>query len=140
MARFTEYDASLIFDTARNWRDQCLIAGKSLLWQDRELWSPSNLQHFKACFIDRPDTSTDKGFEEKFKAQLALEVDDVTRLACELLFVYFLWPTIVGRSRKAGLICEVAVDVQSRDKPGLRPTRPRLEPASGTSPVAVEVP
>jgi O-antigen ligase len=28
-----------IFDAARDWRDQCLIGGKSLLWQDREVWS-----------------------------------------------------------------------------------------------------
>jgi len=65
------------------------------------------LQRFKACFIDRPDTSKDKNFEQKFKAQLATENEDVTRLACELLFVYFLFPTSVGRSRKIGLIREV---------------------------------
>lgn len=108
MARITEHDSSRIFDAAREWRDQCLVAGKSLLWGDRELWSSSNLQRFKACFIDRPDTSKDKNFEQKFKAQLATENEDVTRLACELLFVYFLFPTSVGRSRKTGLIREVA--------------------------------
>jgi len=69
-----------------------LIAGRSLLWEDRELWSPSNLQRFKDCFIDRPDTSKDKNFEQKFKSQLATEDEDVTRLACELLFIYFLFP------------------------------------------------
>jgi hypothetical protein len=68
-----------------------LVAGKSLLWKDREIWSPSNLQRFKACFIDQPDTSKDKNFEQKFKIQLATEDEDVTRLACELLFVYFLF-------------------------------------------------
>ncbi|BBZ99835.1 McrB family protein [Bradyrhizobium diazoefficiens] len=108
MARITDHDSSRIFDAAREWRDQCLVAGKSLLWGDRELWSPSNLQRFKACFIDRPDLSKDKNFEQKFKAQLAAETDDVTRLACELLFVYFLFPTSVGRPRKTGLIREVA--------------------------------
>src|SRR6266536_162942 len=108
MARITEHDSSRIFGAARKWRDQCLIAGRSLLWEDRELWSPSNLQRFKDCFIDRPDTSKDKNFEQKFKSQLATEDEDVTRLACELLFIYFLFPTSVGRSRKAGLIREVA--------------------------------
>ncbi len=66
------------------------------------------MQRFKDCFIDRPDTSKDKNFEQKFKSQLATEDEDVTRLACELLFIYFLFPTSVGRSRKAGLIREVA--------------------------------
>jgi 5-methylcytosine-specific restriction protein B len=85
-----------------------LIERKSLLWPDHEIWSTANLQQFKACFIDRPDTSKDKNFEQKFKAQLATENQDVTRLACELLFVYFLFPSSVNRPRKSGLIREVA--------------------------------
>ena len=108
MARTTEHDPSQIFDAASEWRNQCLIGGKSLLWPGREVWSANNLRQFKACFIDRPDTSKDKNFEQKFKAQLATENEDVTRLACELLFVYFLYTSGVGRPRKSGLIHEVA--------------------------------
>src|SRR5258707_296116 len=108
MARTTDYDSSPIFAAALTWRDRCLVDGKSLLWPDRDIWSVANLQKFKTCFIDRPDTSKDKNFEQKFKAQLVTEDDDVTRLACELLFVYFLFPSSVGRSRKFGLIREVA--------------------------------
>ncbi len=66
------------------------------------------MQRFKACFIDRPDTSKDKNFEQKFKLQLATESEDVARLACELLFIYFLFPSSVRRPRKTGLIREVA--------------------------------
>lgn len=108
MSRNTEYDVTAIFDTTREWRDDCLISGKSLLWKDHDVWSQANLQRFKACFIDKPDTAKDKNFETKFKAQLSAESDDVTRLACELLFVYFLYPSSVGRARKSGLIREVA--------------------------------
>jgi 5-methylcytosine-specific restriction enzyme B len=110
MARTTEYDSSAIFAAATTWRDQCLIGGKSQLWPERDIWTATNLQKFKACFIDRPDTSKDKNFEQKFKEQLATEDEDVTRLACELLFVYFLFPSSssVGPSRKIGLIKEVA--------------------------------
>jgi hypothetical protein len=108
MARITDHDSSRIFDAAREWRDQCLIGRKSLVWRDSEVWTPSNLQRFKACFIDRPDLSKDKNFEQKFKGQLATDNEDITRLACELLFVYFLFPTSVGRPRKTGLIREVA--------------------------------
>jgi 5-methylcytosine-specific restriction enzyme B len=118
MARISEDDPSRILAVAREWRDQCLVDGGALLWTNRQLWSPTNLQRFKACFIDRPDTSKDKNFEEKFKAQLAMEDEDVTRLACELLFVYALFPTSVGRSRKTGLIHEVASwkDIKIEDK------------------------
>jgi 5-methylcytosine-specific restriction protein B len=108
MARTTEHDSSAIFSTAAEWRDRCLIGGKSLLWEDRQIWSTANLLQFKSCFIDRPDTSKDKNFEQKFQAQLGAEGEDVTRLACELLFVYFLFPSSVGRPRKTGLIREVA--------------------------------
>ena len=108
MARIAEEDPSQIFAKAEEWRDRCLIDGRSLLWPERDIWSPGNLRQFKACFIDRPDTSKDKSFEQKLKVQLAPEGEDVTRLACELLFVYFLFPTGVGRNRKTGLIREVA--------------------------------
>jgi 5-methylcytosine-specific restriction protein B len=108
MARIIDNDSTPIFAAATEWRHRCLIGGKSLLWPDREIWSATNLQKFKTCFIDRPDTSKDKNFEKKFEAQLATENEDVTRLACELLFVYFLFPSSVGRARKVGLIREVA--------------------------------
>jgi 5-methylcytosine-specific restriction enzyme B len=106
MARIT--NASAVFEAASRWRKECLIEGKSLVWPDSEVWSATNLARFKACFIDRPDDSKDKNFEQKFKAQLATESEEVTRLACELLFVYFLFPSSVGRPRKIKLISDVA--------------------------------
>ena len=108
MARIADEDPSRIFAKVEEWRDVCLVGGRSLLWPESDIWCPGNLRQFKACFIDRPDTSKDKNFEQKFKAELAPEGEDVTRLACELLFVYFLFPTSVGRNRKTGLIREVA--------------------------------
>jgi 5-methylcytosine-specific restriction enzyme B len=116
MARTTEQDSSAIFATALEWRDRCLIGGKSLLWQDLEIWSAANLLQFKNCFIDRPDTSKDKNFEQKFRAQLAAESEEVTRLACELLTIYFLFPSSVGRTRKTGLIREIASWKDIRDR------------------------
>jgi 5-methylcytosine-specific restriction protein B len=108
MARITDDDSSHILAAADRWRNLCLTQGKSLLWPDRDIWGAANLQRFKACFIDRPDTSKDKDFEAKFKEQLASENEDVTRLACELLFVYFLFPMSVSTSRKKELIRVVA--------------------------------
>jgi 5-methylcytosine-specific restriction protein B len=108
MARITENDPSQILASAERWRSLCLRQGKSLLWAGRDIWVPANLQRFKACFIDRPDTSKDKDFEIKFKEQLATETEDVARLSCELLYVYFLFPTSVSASRKKDLIQIVA--------------------------------
>lgn len=108
MSRITDDDSSQIFTAAEHWRNLCLIEGKSLLWSGHDIWSAANLQRFKACFIDRPDTSKDKDFEVKFKEQLATETEDVTRLACELLFIYFLFPASVSAPRKKELIRVVA--------------------------------
>jgi 5-methylcytosine-specific restriction enzyme B len=110
MARVNENDISQIIDAASDWRDRCLIAGKSLFWNDEDVWSLVNLERFKICFIDTPDEAADRTFEQKFKDQLANEDENVARLACELLFVYFLFPSLdsVGPSRKISLIREIA--------------------------------
>jgi 5-methylcytosine-specific restriction protein B len=108
MTRNSEHDSSAIFIAACEWRDRCLAGGKSLIWSERDVWTETNLAQFKKHFIDRPDTAKDKNFDQKFKEQLTKADEDVTRLACELLFVYFLFPSSVGRSRKTGLIREVA--------------------------------
>ncbi len=108
MARFADPNSNRIYAAAEEWRTRCLIEGQSLLWPGHDVWSAANLRQFKTCFIDRPDTSKDKNFEQKFKEQLASEAENVTRLACELLFVYFLFPSSVTRARKIGLIREVA--------------------------------
>jgi 5-methylcytosine-specific restriction enzyme B len=104
MARVTDGDTTQVLAAAQTWRDRCLIEGKSLLWPDQPVWSTNNLQSFKACFIDRPDAAKDKSFEQKLQEQLADQSEDVTRLACELLFVYFLFPSSVGPERKKAVI------------------------------------
>lgn len=108
MARVTDEDTTQIFAAAQTWRDRCLIEGKSLLWPDQPVWSPHNLQSFKACFIDKPDETKGKSFEQKFQEQLADQGEEVTRLACELLFVYFLFPSSVGPERKKVVIQNTA--------------------------------
>lgn len=105
MARYPE--ATEIYDLADRWRRTCLVDGKSLLWKDEAIWSAQNLKEFKTYFTDRPD-ETARGFEEKFKEQLALAAPDVTKLACELVLVYFLFPSSVSGYRKRELISTIA--------------------------------
>jgi len=110
MARIADTNIDAIFTTAQEWGTKCLIEGKSLLWPARDIWSKTNLGRFKTCYIDRPDTSKDKNFEKKLQEQLANADDDVTRLACELLLIYFQFPSedSVSAARKAQLILQVA--------------------------------
>ena len=107
MAQYGGETHAGIYELANAWRDDCLLSEKSLLWPDESVWNKTTLAGLKSCFIDDPDESN-ASFEEKFKRQLANESDEVTKLACELLLVYFLFPSSVSGQRKWGLIEEVA--------------------------------
>ena len=107
MAKSSEYNVEPLYKIAETWRDECLIKGKSLLWKDEPVWTLENLNTFKRCFIDKPDESSDS-FDIKFRKQLAGEGPDVTKLACELLLIYFLFPSTVGGSRKREVISQIA--------------------------------
>jgi 5-methylcytosine-specific restriction protein B len=107
MARFGEPGTTGIYQTAARWRDESLINGESLLWSGEKVWTLDNLKAFKACFIDKPDTSKDS-FEVKFKKQLDSESPLVTKLACELLLVHLLFTASVSGARKRKLISTVA--------------------------------
>lgn len=106
MARYSEHETAGIYELTTSWKDRCILAGTSLLWGDTPVWTKEVLESFKACFIDQPDESDDS-FEEKFKRQLADEDENVTKLATELILVYFLFPSSVSGERKLELIQEI---------------------------------
>jgi 5-methylcytosine-specific restriction enzyme B len=108
MARYSEHDSGDIYKLAASWKTKCLLEGGSLLWEGEQVWTKETLEAFKACFTDRPDESGDS-FEEKFKRQLAGEDANVTKLAAELVLVYFLFPSraSVSGARKRELVKEI---------------------------------
>jgi 5-methylcytosine-specific restriction protein B len=108
MSRVAEQNLSSIFDIANDWRNWSLLKGRSLIWPDDTIWTVHNLENFKTFFIDVPDTSSEKNFAQKFQEQLAKADNDVTRLSCDLLLVYFLFPTSVSRQKKISVIRDVA--------------------------------
>ncbi|EHL05504.1 ATPase family protein [Desulfitobacterium hafniense DP7] len=110
MAKYYGHDPielNKIYDLALQWKNDCLINDGWLLWPGESIWTLDNLQDFKRCFVDNPDETADS-FEEKFKKQLAGESSDVTKLACELLFIYFLFPSDTNGKTKVNLIKKVA--------------------------------
>jgi len=107
MARYSEGDATAIYEIAASWRKVCLVGGKSLLWKGEDIWSAENLKDFKKYFTDNPDESQ-RSFEEKFKQQLDPAGPNVTKLACEIVLVYFLFPSSVSGNRKRELINSIA--------------------------------
>ena len=95
-----------IYDLATTWKIKCLLGSGSLLWEGEMVWTKDALDAFKLCVVDRPDASGDS-FEEKFKRQLADADTNVTKLAVELVLIYFLFPSSVSGARKRELIKEI---------------------------------
>ena len=106
MARSSERHRQRIYELAANWKSTCLLGGKSLLWPDDQVWTREALELFKACFTERPDESADR-FEEKFKRQLEPQIPLVTKLAAELILVYFLFPSQVSGKSKRELVKKI---------------------------------
>lgn len=107
MARHSESDATAIYEIAQTWRQTCLMEGKSLLWDGEDVWTEENLKDFKKYFTDNPDESQ-RSFEEKLQQQLAPAGLSVTKLACEIVLVYFLFPSNITGKRKRELIQTIA--------------------------------
>jgi 5-methylcytosine-specific restriction enzyme B len=107
MARYSETDAKEIYAIADAWRRDCLIGEKSLLWKGENIWTEQNLKDFQSYFTANPDESK-SSFEEKFKQQLEPAGPDLTKLACEIVLVYFLFPSSVSGNRKREVVNAIA--------------------------------
>ncbi len=107
MARTSENDCRPIYNLAEKWKEECLIGEGSLFWPGESVWNENNLKKFKGCFVDNPDDSKES-FENKLEKQLAREGDDVTRLACEIMVIYFLFPSNVHQPWKVEVIRRIA--------------------------------
>lgn len=108
MARFNGEgrDTTATYQAAEAFRDRCLLADGSLIFDGAPVWTPANLDRLREKFVDAPDES-DRSFEEKFKDQIKEEGQPVIRMAAEMLAMYFLFPSSVSAGRKRQLIGEV---------------------------------
>lgn len=106
MPKHQDTGTDLLYHYADRWR-QCLIEQSSILWDGESIWNTENLESFRTCFIDNPDVSSDS-FMIKFRKQLSTESVRVTKLACELLFVYYIFPSNISGKSKVQAISDVA--------------------------------
>lgn len=85
------------------WRDRCLVEEGSLLFDDRNVWTLENLNHFARSF-QAPDPEA-KSFLERFGRQFDDDPDDVRWLAAEISVVYCLMVTdMIGPRAKRSLV------------------------------------
>ena len=106
MARYSEHDTSKIYQAADSFRANCLLSDGSLLFSDASVWRPDVLERIHKAFVATPDEG-DRTFIDKFKDQVGKAGQDVSRLAAEILSVYFLFPSSVGGVRKRQVVNEV---------------------------------
>ncbi|MEI4263396.1 AAA family ATPase [Roseovarius sp. D0-M9] len=106
MARYTGDHTSKIYEAAVLFRADCLLRNGSLLFGDASVWRPDVLEQIHKAFVATPDEG-DRTFTDKFKDQVGKAGQDVSRLAGEILSVYFLFPSSVGGIRKRQLVNEV---------------------------------
>jgi 5-methylcytosine-specific restriction enzyme B len=121
MARFVDPGRSRerIDQVVDLWKERCLLGDGSLLFEDRAVWSLSNLQDFRQRFLAEAIYGTGENFEEKLEKQLADASDDVRLLAAELLIVHFLFAYVaIGAEAKIKIIRDAAGEAWEDDIPG----------------------
>lgn len=106
MARYSEHDTNKIYRAAESFRANCLLHDGSLLFEDASIWRTDVLERIHNAFVAAPDEG-DRPFLVKFKDQISQAGQEVTRLAAEILCVYFLFPSNVGGARKRQVVNEV---------------------------------
>jgi len=119
MAQFKDWDTAAVYHYANQWVEKSLIEGTSLLWPSEQLWNTSNLNAFKACFIENVDDSSEI-FETKLQGQLKGQKREVVQLACELVYLYLLFPSTITFRRKKELLKTIAsfADITLDDQNG----------------------
>ncbi len=105
MARYSHADRTAIDQLVDVWRTECLIGDGSLLFADEAVWTLENFEAFFAAYNDRLDFG-EGDFEQKFEAQIGDQSQTVTRLAGEVVAIYFLFASrnTVGPERKRAVI------------------------------------
>ncbi|MEQ8409374.1 MAG: DUF3578 domain-containing protein [Gammaproteobacteria bacterium] len=94
MARYCERNITPVLDAAEYWRDNCLLADKSIFSQEA-LWSPDCVDQLIRFFTENPDEGESRFFV-KFENQLRPAPPEIKKLAAEML--WFVWLFVSKRA------------------------------------------
>lgn len=100
-------ETEAIYEAARKWKLECLNVDGSILWPGEKIWTLENLKQLKKVYVDRPDFSK-SSFEDKLKNQLRGQSEEIYKLVCECLFVYYLFPANMNYKTKIKKLANVA--------------------------------
>ncbi len=107
MARhLTDRDLAPLLAAARTWIDRCLVEDRSLLVDDRSLWTTANADRLQAGFVERPDPGTDD-FTTKLERQLADTGASAQQLMAEMMWSLLLFPSNIGAEVKRAHVLRI---------------------------------
>src|SRR5262245_53293262 len=98
MARFSEHELKPIFDAVELWKEKALINDGSVFC-DQNIWTLQSINDFHKHFVENPQTG-EKSFYEKLKIQITPAPVSVRKLAAEMLWVMFLFPSNINYETK----------------------------------------
>lgn len=101
MSRFNpnEQDSETVYEAASQWHEKCLIGGKSLFEEGRDLWSLSNLDELNVRYVQNPDAG-EGSFLEKLEDQLRDGTSECKQLMAELSWLLLLFASKTSPAKK----------------------------------------
>jgi hypothetical protein len=60
----------ILYKVFQEFIDLCLLKNQSLLWPDKEVWTPNNISEVKRRMVDSPMFGHELSFEEKLQKQM----------------------------------------------------------------------
>ncbi|MGJ8649503.1 MAG: AAA family ATPase [Opitutaceae bacterium] len=105
MARISDHNITPILDAAEKWKNTCLT-GEGSVFGNEPIWSKALLDEFDEHFIQKPDFGEDD-FYTKWEKQVKAGSKQLAKLAAEILWLHYLFPSNVNHKTKVDQICQV---------------------------------
>ena len=99
--RITERDLGPLLAAARTWIECSLVEDRSLLVEERTLWTTANADRLQSGFVERPITGGED-FLSKLERQLADTGASAQQLMAEMMWAALLFPSNIGAAVKRG--------------------------------------
>lgn len=107
MARqISHHDLTPLLEAALLWIERCLVEDRSLLVDNRSLWSGANADCLQSGFVERPDSGGDD-FMTKLERQLSDTGAPAQQLMAEMMWALLLFPSNIGADVKRAHVLRI---------------------------------
>lgn len=108
MSRYADNPIQAVLEAADRWKQECLLAQRSLFEPQRLVWRPEVFDELLVHFVASPSNSNTT-FVSKMALHLAPASDDAKLLALDLAWVLYLFPSgSIGAAKKLSNLQEIA--------------------------------